>query len=385
MEVDFRNVLGYRIGDLGNTHPRSFRCSLKKDDRPMKKRLILTKVNCMDLKSYNMKIEEADTFIRFNHHPNITTLYSYWVANGDDPMYYKSIYMLFEEATVGDLNRCLVSNPLKPSRTTVTKYICGLAKGLGMLHQSGVVHGAVRATNLFINEENHLVLGPIKKSETENLKEMTHLISKFNIAKYIKLYFIYWAPEVFKDDPITIKSDVWSVGIIIYILLTGESPFDLKKEESLISNIREANINWRPLIDHPKILNLLRNILIVDPVQRWPVEKVLVYCQEEFIIIIQRNFRGYMERKHIRMIMRSVKKIQASVKGWLVRRLYQRKRFEVRWQAAKLIQKKWKDFKGNEVLRNIKKLIQMLQAKVLARQVRRAYLKLKKDTVTVQS
>ena len=385
MEVDFSNELGYKVGDLGFVHPRTYRCVLRKDDRSIKKRLVLTRVDCLDLKSYNLKIEEADTFIRFNHHPNVTTLYSYWVSNPTNPMHYKTIYLLFEEATVGDLNRCLVSNPLKPSRTTVTKYICDLAKGLGMLHQSGVVHGAIRATNLFINEENHLVLGPLKKSETEGIREMMHLLSKYNITRFIKLYFIYWAPEVFKDEEITIKSDVWSVGIIIFILLTGEFPFDIKKEDSLINNIREANVNWRPLIDHPKILNLLRNMLVVDPNERWDIGRVLVYSQEEFIIIIQRNFRGYMDRKHIRMIMKSVKKIQASVKGWLVRRLYQRKRFEVRWQAAKLIQKKWKEFKGNEVLRNIKKLIQMLQAKVLARQVRRAYLKLKKDTVTIHS
>lgn len=108
---------------------RSYRCNLKKDPSSIKKRLILTQIDCLDIDSYERKIEEADRFIRFNHHPNITTLYSYWVCAPESYTSYKSVNLLYEEATVGDLTRCLVQNPLKPSRTTVSKYICDLAKG----------------------------------------------------------------------------------------------------------------------------------------------------------------------------------------------------------------------------------------------------------------
>lgn len=364
---------------------RSFRCTVKKDPSSIKKRLILTIIKCFDQNSYNRKIEEADTFIRYNHHPNVATLYSYWVSAPESADYYKSINMLFEEATVGDLTRCLVLNPLKPSRNTVSKYICDLAKGLGMLHQSGVAHGAIRTSNLFINEENHLVIGPVKKSEVYVMREMSHLISKFNIGRYIRQFFIYWAPEVFNGDEITTKSDVWAVGVVIFVLLTGEYPFDIRKEDSLMNNIKEANVNWRPMIDYPKIVNLLRNVLCVKPSDRWDINQILSYCQEEFIIMIQRCFRGYLDRKQIKIVKDSIKKIQAATKGWLVRKKYQTRRFQVRWQAAKLIQKKFKDFRATETLRNLKKLTQLLQSRVLGRQIRRAYLKLKKDTITAQS
>lgn len=383
--VEWENPLGYRMGDLTFMHTRSYRCNLRKDDKAIKKRLILTRIDCMDQFSYNKKIEEVDKFIRFSHHPNVATLYSYWVSKPTNENYYKTLFVLYEEAMVGDLDRCLVTNPLKPSRTTVSKYICDLAKGLGMLHQSGVVHGAIRATNLFINEDNQLQLGPIKKSETESMRSMIHLLSKFNIGRYIKQYMIYMAPEVLRDEEITMKSDIWSVGIIIYILLTGEYPFDIKKEESLINNIKEAAVNWRPLIDHPRILNMLRKILVVDPSQRWSIQEILAYAQEEFILVIQRNFRGFNDRKNIKKIMKAVVKIQAYVKGWLVRKLYQRKRFEVRWKAAEVIQKRLKQFKDNKTSRHIRSLAQFLQSRVLARQIRRSYLKLKKDTVTAQA
>lgn len=383
--MDYDRHLGFKTGDLGMLKVRSYRCVVRRDQNELKKRLVLTQIKCLDQDSYNKKIEEADTFIRYNHHPNVVTLYSYWVSAAESTDYYKSINMLFEEATVGDLTRCLLHNPLKPSRTTVAKYICDLAKGLGMLHQSGVVHGAVRTSNLFINEENHLAIGPIKKSETEVLRSMMHLVSKFNVGRYIRQFFIYWAPEVFNMQEITIKSDVWSVGVVIFVLLAGEFPFDVKKEDALMNNIKEANVNWRPIIEYPKMVNLLRNVLCAKPSDRWDINQILSYCQEEFIIMIQRCFRGYLDRKQIRVVKDSIKKIQAATKGWLVRKKYQTRRFQVRWQAAKLIQKKFKDFRATETLRNLKKLTQLLQSRVLGRQVRRAYLKLKKDTITAQS
>ena len=76
---------------------RSYRCTLRKDSSSIKKRLIYTEVICLDLDSYTRKIEEADSFIRFNHHPNITTLYSYWVSAPESLSYYKTINMLFEQ------------------------------------------------------------------------------------------------------------------------------------------------------------------------------------------------------------------------------------------------------------------------------------------------
>lgn len=243
----------------------------------------------------------------------------------------------------------------------------------------------MRPTNLFVNDDNHLILGPIKKCETESLRSIRHLISKYNITKFVKLYFVYWAPEVLNGQEITIKSDIWSVGVIIFILLTGELPFDIKKEESIIANIKSANINWRPMIDHPKMLNLLKSILVVNPADRWDINNILRYCQDDFIIIIQRNYRGYRGRRKIKAIMSSLRKIQATAKGWLVRKLYQRRRFEVRWQAARLIQKKFREFRKMKKIRSIKKLMMILQANVLARQMRRAYLKLRKDIITAQA
>ena len=133
--VDFSTELGFKLGDLSTLHTKSYRCVMKKDKSPRPKRLVLTRIDCLDSASYYAKIEEADKIFRFCVHPNVITLYSYWISPAENILYYKTLYLLFEECTVGDLNRCLVTNVLKPSRITVTKYICDLAKGTPLLTQ----------------------------------------------------------------------------------------------------------------------------------------------------------------------------------------------------------------------------------------------------------
>ena len=84
--------------------------------------------------------------------------------------------MLFEECLIGDLEDCVINNPLKPSKKTIMKYVCDLAKGLSILHQGDTIYGGLRPSNLLINHLNDLVLGPIKKSELDSMRKTRHLL-----------------------------------------------------------------------------------------------------------------------------------------------------------------------------------------------------------------
>jgi serine/threonine protein kinase len=265
------------------------------------------------------------------------------------------------------------------------KYMCDLSKGLSVLHQSDTIHGGVRPSNLLINAKNDLVLGPIKKSELESMRKTRHLLSKFCIERYMKHYFIFWAPEVILDQSISKASDVWALGVIVYLLTTGKYPFDLKNEEQTINNIVNCNLDWRALINHPRVTILLKNIFIVDPSKRWPADKILAFCQEDFAFVIQRFWRGYKARIKFRAKCHALIKAQALFRGWYVRKRFLRRRFELRWNAAMIIQRRFKRFKTSKYYRNTRRLVMRLQANVLSRQLRRAFLKLKKDTINAQS
>ena len=161
----------------------------------------------------------------------------------------------------------------------------------------------------------------------------------------MKHYFVYWAPEVINDEQISKKSDIWALGVLIFLLLTGEYPFDLRNEDQALNNITKGNVNWRLLNNYQKIQEMMRALLNPDPVKRWNADKVLEYCQEDFAIIIQRFWRGAMERIKFRKLCHALIKLQAMIKGWFVRRKYRRRRLELRWQSALLIQRKFKKYK----------------------------------------
>jgi serine/threonine protein kinase len=154
------------MGNLNLLSSSTFRCKHVLLDN----RLVVKKIDCVDQYIYTQKINEIDQHARFSHHPNIMTNHSYWNENTDDPFIYRSIFVLYEECRVGDIQSCIITNPLKPSNKSIMKYTCDLAKGLSVLHQSDTIHGGLRGSNLFINHLNDLVLGPIKKCELESLR-----------------------------------------------------------------------------------------------------------------------------------------------------------------------------------------------------------------------
>ena len=108
----------------------------------------------------------------------------------------------------------------------------------------------------------------------------------------MKHYFIYWAPEVLLDKPMKIESDIWALGIVCYLLVVGDYPFDIQHEEVTIDNIISVNLDWRAVSKFPRILKLLQNVIVFDVSKRWTAIQILQYCQDEFAIIIQRFWKG---------------------------------------------------------------------------------------------
>jgi hypothetical protein len=217
------------------------------------------------------------------------------------------------------------------------------------------------------------------------MRKTRQLLSQFCLERNIKDHFVYWAPELLVDQGITKASDVWSLGIVIFMLSTGQSPYQLGKKDSIFNAIVGGAIKWDLLDGQPKIRGLLKQMLAVDPKKRCNSEQVLLYFQNEMVVFLQRFCRAVHSRIMNKDRFRSMITMQKYVRGMMARISYKRMIQTRRDVAATKIQKLFRNYKNAKRYRHMRKKVTFLQANVLARQTRRAYLKLKQDVVQVQS
>ncbi|MBN3291003.1 STK33 kinase, partial [Polypterus senegalus] len=112
-----------------------------------------------------------------------------------------------------------------------------------------------------------------KKYFTEN--ETRHIISSLAAAI---VYLHKKAPEVINAHDYSQQCDVWSIGVIMYMLLCGSPPFMASSEEKLFEQIKKGDLNfadpiWNAISDAAR--NVIRCLLKVDPAHRITASELL--------------------------------------------------------------------------------------------------------------
>jgi serine/threonine protein kinase len=119
----------------------------------------------------------------------------------------------------------------------------------------------------------------------------------------------YWAPELLKGDRATHKSDMWALGVSIFQMVTGVSPFETFDEDRFRDSVLQGNVDWSSFNGTDRIRSIVENLIEVDLFSRWDTNFVLSLIQEDFCIIIQKVFRGFLQRKKFKKASTSVVKM----------------------------------------------------------------------------
>jgi serine/threonine protein kinase/lipopolysaccharide biosynthesis regulator YciM len=142
-------------------------------------------------------------------HPNICTVYEIDEAEGQT-----FISMTYIEGKT--LKNLLEFGPLDIQ--VAQRIIVQIAQGLHAAHQKGVVHRDVKAANIILTEKRQAKITDFGLAKLEMGADITQTIAIMGTVAYM-------SPEQARGDYVDLRTDIWSLGVLFYEMLTGQLPF----------------------------------------------------------------------------------------------------------------------------------------------------------------
>ncbi|KAJ2772601.1 hypothetical protein IWQ56_001306 [Coemansia nantahalensis] len=136
-----------------------------------------------------------------------------------------------------------------------------LVSGLRYLHRLGVVHHDIKLPNALVGADRR-----VKWCDLGLATQMTR-DGKPIYVHALKGTPLYMAPEILRKSRYTYKADMWSLGVVIYELYVGKTPFRTTSLADLKQNIMEEDIVW-PRDIPPLLKDFLHGLLQRDPADR---------------------------------------------------------------------------------------------------------------------
>ncbi|XP_070800072.1 ribosomal protein S6 kinase alpha-3 isoform X2 [Pituophis catenifer annectens] len=230
-------------------------------------------------KSKRDPTEEIEILLRYGQHPNIITLKDVY----DDGKY---VFLVTELMKGGELLDKILRQKFFSEREA-SAVLLTITKTVEYLHAQGVVHRDLKPSNiLYVDESGNpesiriCDFGFAKQLRAENGLLMTPCYT----ANFV-------APEVLKRQGYDVACDIWSLGVLLYTMLTGYTPFANGPDdtpEEILARIGSGKFSlsggyWNSVSETAK--DLVSKMLHVDPHQRLTAAQVLrhpwiVHCDQ---------------------------------------------------------------------------------------------------------
>eukprot|EP00915_Cephaloidophora_sp_WS-2016_P004250 GHVH01005730.1.p1 GENE.GHVH01005730.1~~GHVH01005730.1.p1 ORF type:complete len:497 (+),score=39.58 GHVH01005730.1:146-1636(+) len=180
---------------------------------------------------FDRKIEEVKV-LRELDHPNVIRLLDFYEDR-------KNLFLITDYLSGGELFVEL-SKKKRFKQERVAVYIRQILKGLAYIHGKGVVHRDLKCENILLDKR--------RNSKYPDLKIIDFGLS-FNIqtqgVRNTKVgTYQYMAPEVITQNSPNSSCDIWSVGVILFMMMFGYPPFTSSMENRLFSKILRGKIKF---------------------------------------------------------------------------------------------------------------------------------------------
>ncbi|XP_062077353.1 calcium and calcium/calmodulin-dependent serine/threonine-protein kinase-like isoform X2 [Humulus lupulus] len=176
-----------------------------------------------------------------------------------------AVHLVLELCSGGELFDRIVRQETVYSEVDAATVVRQISAGLAALHRANIVHRDLKPENcLFLDESPN---SPLKIMDfgLSSVEEFTDpVVGLFGSIDYV-------SPEALSQGNITPKTDMWSLGVILYILLSGYPPFIAqsnrqKQQMILAGDFSFYEKTWKNISSSAKLL--IKSLLTVDPEKR---------------------------------------------------------------------------------------------------------------------
>ena len=201
------------------------------------------------------------------HHPNVVHLLDHF----ENAEY---IFIVMEYIRGGRLTDYMKEKKFNFTEKRAAEIIYQIALGVKYLHKYGIIHRDLKPDNIMLTEA----------SDKGQIKIMDFGLSKIlgkkekTVDGFGTLTFV--SPEVLIRKPYNKEIDIWSIGVILYLILSGDLPFDDEEDDeqkiakSIVFN--EVEFPQKKFGNRSKeVINLIKGCLTKEPKNRIKIDEIL--------------------------------------------------------------------------------------------------------------
>ncbi|XP_028332409.1 myosin light chain kinase, smooth muscle-like [Gouania willdenowi] len=166
------------------------------------------------------------------HHPKIVQCVAAYDTRPE-------LVMVMEYIAGGELFERIVDDNFEHTEPTSARYMQQILEGMQYVHKQNIIHLDLKPENIVCVDTTGTRIKIIDFGLARELEEDKPLMVMHGTPEFV-------APEVINYEPVGLETDMWSIGVICYILLSGESPFQGNNDAETFAFVTAARYEFDP-------------------------------------------------------------------------------------------------------------------------------------------
>ena len=273
MSLNYKVIQSLGEGSFG----KAFLCQKESDNSFCVIKQII--VQDMNQKEKDDVLNEANILSKLDHQ-NIIKFYDLFESK--KPKH--SINIVTEYADGGDLSEKIKERKNKNnnfSESEILDYFTQICLAIKHIHEKKIIHRDLKSGNIFLMKTGSVKLGDFGIS-----KKFMKTMEK---AKTMVGTPYYLSPEIISGNPYDAKSDIWSLGVLLYEMMTFKMPFNANNFSMLVAKIQRGNYIPPPSIYTKDLRELVSKCLTLEPERRPSIQEIIR------MPIIQNRIKSFLD------------------------------------------------------------------------------------------